>query len=115
MSRANSNRVNVAFEDADLAELRAEARRLDASLSWVVQQAWKLARRQIVAEGDAVEEVGAAPPRRKDSPARLPPAKTSPPPKIQAPPAPSIQARPLEPLDHQARELWPWDSDGPTI
>lgn len=121
MSRANNNRVNIAFEDADLAEMRLEAERLDAPLSWVVRQAWLLARRQIIAEGDAVEEVRAAfgarapqgarprPPERQAAPARLPSGKTS------APPTPSIQARPIEPLDHQARELWPWDSDGPTI
>ena len=127
MSRANNNRVNIAFEDADLAEMRLEAERLDAPLSWVVRQAWLLARRQIIAEGDAVEEVRAAfgarapqgarprPPELQAAPARLPNAKTSPPPKIPAPPTASIQERPTEPLDHQARELWPWDSDGPTI
>jgi uncharacterized small protein (TIGR04563 family) len=127
MSRANNNRVNIAFEDADLAEMRLEAERLDAPLSWLVRQAWKLARRQIQAEGDAVEEVRASfgagcpqgarprPPQLQAAPARLPNAKTSPPPKIPAPPTPSTQERPTEPLDHQARELWPWDSDGPTI
>jgi uncharacterized small protein (TIGR04563 family) len=128
MSRANNNnRVNIAFEDADLAEMRLEAERLDAPLSWLVRQAWQLARRQIMAEGDAVEDVRAAfgagapqgarprPPQLQAAPARLPNAKTSPPPKIPAPPTPSTQERPTEPLDHQARELWPWDSDGPTI
>jgi uncharacterized small protein (TIGR04563 family) len=126
MSRANNNRVNIAFEDADLAEMRLEAERLDAPLSWVVRQAWQLARRQIIAEGDAVEDVRAAfgagapqgarprPPQLQAAPARLPSAKTSPPPKIPAPPTACTQARPTEPLDHQARELWPWD-DGPTI
>jgi uncharacterized small protein (TIGR04563 family) len=108
MSRSNNNRVNIVFEDADLADIRAEAKRLDAPLSWIVRQAWQLARRQIIAEGDAVEGVraafGAGTPKG---------TKPRPPPKTQTPPAPSIQDRPLEPLDHQERELWPWD--GPTI
>lgn len=89
MSRAN-NRVNIAFEGADLAEMRAEAARLDASLSWVVRQAWQLARRQIMAEGDAIEGVqaafGAGTP--KGTKPRLPSAKTSAPPKAPTPPGP---------------------------
>lgn len=35
------------FPEDMLAEIREEATRLDRSLSWVVQRAWKLARRQI--------------------------------------------------------------------
>jgi uncharacterized small protein (TIGR04563 family) len=35
------------FPDEMLAQIRAEARRLDRSLSWVVQRAWRLARETI--------------------------------------------------------------------
>lgn len=35
------------FPDDMLAEIREEAVRLDRSLSWVVQRAWKIARRQV--------------------------------------------------------------------
>jgi uncharacterized small protein (TIGR04563 family) len=35
------------FPEAMLAEIQREAERLDRSLSWVVQQAWRLARREM--------------------------------------------------------------------
>lgn len=35
------------FPDDMLKEIREQALRLDRSLSWVVQRAWKIARRQV--------------------------------------------------------------------
>lgn len=35
------------FPDEQLAEIAAEAERLDRSLSWVVQRAWKVAKAEI--------------------------------------------------------------------
>jgi uncharacterized small protein (TIGR04563 family) len=35
------------FPEEMLVEIREEAARLDRSLSWVVQRAWKLARKQV--------------------------------------------------------------------
>ncbi|HLK93528.1 MAG TPA: TIGR04563 family protein [Polyangia bacterium] len=40
---------SVYFPEYILAEIGAEATRLDRSLSWMVQQAWKMARAEIVA------------------------------------------------------------------
>ena len=36
------------FPEEMLAEIQAEAQRLDRSMSWIVQQAWKMARDQIL-------------------------------------------------------------------
>jgi uncharacterized small protein (TIGR04563 family) len=37
------------FPEEMLADIRAQAKRLDRSLSWVMQRAWKLARKDIAA------------------------------------------------------------------
>lgn len=52
MSRAvnkltNEHKQSVYFPSAMLAEIRAEATRLDRPLSWVIQHAWKLALKQV--------------------------------------------------------------------
>jgi uncharacterized small protein (TIGR04563 family) len=49
------------FPEEMLVEIRAEAERLDRSLSWVVQRAWKLARGQV----RAMPSDPYAPPRKK--------------------------------------------------
>lgn len=36
------------FPEDMLGEIQAEAQRLDRSMSWIVQQAWKMARAQIL-------------------------------------------------------------------
>lgn len=134
-----------------LEEMRAAAKHHEASLSWVAQQAWKIAREEIAKMPPAPswaakqrEQAEPSPAPSKPQPAELqrPPApprpapspapsQPSPDPKPQRPPARppeaplsawemerlhgSHHAQSGEPLDHQARELYPWDNDGPTI
>jgi uncharacterized small protein (TIGR04563 family) len=40
-------RQNIYFQNKILAEIVAEAQRLDRSMSWVVQRAWKIAAGEI--------------------------------------------------------------------
>jgi len=46
-TKAESRKQSLYFPAEMLEEIAAEARRLDRSMSWVVQRAWKLARRAI--------------------------------------------------------------------
>lgn len=55
---------SVYFPEYLLAEIGAEATRLDRSLSWMVQQAWRMARAEIAA---AAARPPAPPPARQDS------------------------------------------------
>ena len=43
----DSRKQSLYFPDAMIGEIEAEARRLDRSLSWIVQQAWIRSRAQI--------------------------------------------------------------------
>lgn len=43
----DKQKQSLYFPDDMLAEIREEAQRLDRSLSWVVQRAWKIARKQV--------------------------------------------------------------------
>jgi uncharacterized small protein (TIGR04563 family) len=49
------------FTDSMLEEIKSEAARMDRSLSWVVQKAWKLARNQVRAMPSANDPVGPDP------------------------------------------------------
>jgi uncharacterized small protein (TIGR04563 family) len=46
-TKAESRKQSFYFPSEMLEEIAAEARRLDRSMSWIVQRAWKLARRAI--------------------------------------------------------------------
>jgi uncharacterized small protein (TIGR04563 family) len=46
-TKAESRKQSLYFPAEMLDEIAAEARRLDRSMSWIVQRAWKLARRAI--------------------------------------------------------------------
>jgi uncharacterized small protein (TIGR04563 family) len=46
-TKAESRKQTFYFPAEMLDEIAAEARRLDRSLSWVVQRAWRIARRAI--------------------------------------------------------------------
>jgi uncharacterized small protein (TIGR04563 family) len=46
---SNKRKQSLYFPAETLDELRLEAARLDRSLSWIVQKAWQMARRQIAA------------------------------------------------------------------
>ena len=45
------------FADNMLDEIKSEAARMDRSLSWVVQKAWKIARNQVMAMPSANDPV----------------------------------------------------------
>jgi uncharacterized small protein (TIGR04563 family) len=47
VSPTDKRKQSLYFPDTLLAEIAEEAKRLDRSLSWVVQRAWKLAREDI--------------------------------------------------------------------
>ncbi|MFN7130495.1 MAG: TIGR04563 family protein [Myxococcales bacterium] len=47
MSNTDSRKQSLYFPEEMLAEIQREANRQDRSLSWIVQQAWKLARGEI--------------------------------------------------------------------
>jgi uncharacterized small protein (TIGR04563 family) len=62
-SKTDKRKQSLYFPESMLTEIKDEAVRLDRSLSWVVQRAWKLARLEIrklpsvndVNEGDDAE------------------------------------------------------------
>jgi len=45
--RSDKRKQSLYFPETMLAEIKDEAARLDRSLSWIVQRAWKLARNDI--------------------------------------------------------------------
>ena len=47
MAATDKRKQSLYFPDEMLREIQDEANRLDRSLSWVVQQAWRLARNEI--------------------------------------------------------------------
>ncbi len=46
-SKTDKRKQSLYFPEEMLAEIQQEASRLDRSLSWVVQRAWKLARAEL--------------------------------------------------------------------
>jgi uncharacterized small protein (TIGR04563 family) len=46
-ARSDKRKQSLYFPETMLNEIKAEAVRLDRSLSWIVQRAWKLARTDI--------------------------------------------------------------------
>jgi uncharacterized small protein (TIGR04563 family) len=63
-SKTDKRKQSLYFPESMLQEIKEEAARLDRSLSWVVQRAWKLARLEIkklpsvndVSEGEEDDE-----------------------------------------------------------
>jgi uncharacterized small protein (TIGR04563 family) len=63
-SRSDKRKQSLYFPEEMLNEIIAEANRQDRSLSWIVQKAWKIARKEImkypsVNEGPEGEKKGA--------------------------------------------------------
>lgn len=59
MSSSDSRKQSLYFPEEMLAEIQREANRQDRSLSWIVQQAWKIARseiRRLPSVNDVIEE-----------------------------------------------------------
>jgi uncharacterized small protein (TIGR04563 family) len=48
MNKSDKRKQSLYFPEEMLAEISAEANRQDRSLSWIVQKAWKIARREIM-------------------------------------------------------------------
>lgn len=47
MKRSDKRKQSLYFPEEMLKEIQAEANRQDRSLSWIVQQAWRIARGEI--------------------------------------------------------------------
>jgi len=47
MAKSDKRKQSLYFPDEMLQEITAEANRQDRSLSWIVQKAWKIARKEI--------------------------------------------------------------------
>lgn len=47
MSQSDKRKQSLYFPEAMLLEIQQEATRLDRSLSWVIQRAWKIARQDV--------------------------------------------------------------------
>ncbi len=47
MNKTDKRKQSLYFPETMLSEIQEEAARLDRSLSWVVQRAWKLARTEL--------------------------------------------------------------------
>ena len=62
MTTMDKRKQSLYFPEKMLDELRLEAKRMDRSLSWVVQKVWKAARLQVMAMPSAndVPSAGAA-------------------------------------------------------
>lgn len=48
VAKVAKRKKSIYLPEDVLRELRAEAKRLDRSLSWMLQRAWKIARKEIV-------------------------------------------------------------------
>ncbi|MFH1132286.1 MAG: TIGR04563 family protein [Pseudomonadota bacterium] len=48
MSGSDKRKQSLYFPEEMLQEIQEEATRQDRSLSWIVQKAWKIARREII-------------------------------------------------------------------
>lgn len=46
-TKVDKRKQSLYFPEETLAEISVEAKRLDRSLSWIVQRAWKMARAEI--------------------------------------------------------------------
>ncbi len=62
MSANDARKQSLYFPEAMLAEIAREARRLDRSLSWIVQQAWKIAKNDLKRMPSPNDMIDDAPP-----------------------------------------------------
>ena len=69
MSPSDKRKQSLYFPESMLVEIQQEATRLDRSLSWVMQRAWKLARadiRKLPSVNDVIDMEAADDPRGRD-------------------------------------------------
>jgi uncharacterized small protein (TIGR04563 family) len=62
MANTDKRKQSLYFPEDMLKEIQLEARRLDRSLSWIVQHGWKFARDQIKTFPTSTDEPGAPDP-----------------------------------------------------
>jgi len=123
--KSDPRKTNLSLSADMLDEIRAAAKHHDASLSWVMQQAWMIARGEIAKMPPAprrravqpcaqTHTMTAAPPR--DLPPYRPPdaPKATPTPE-PARPADTRAAPYADPLDVQWAPRWDDVGDGPTM
>jgi uncharacterized small protein (TIGR04563 family) len=67
MANADKRKQSLYFPDEMLAEIKHEATRLDRSLSWIIQQGWKVARQTIKSFPASNEGTDALPDPREES------------------------------------------------
>ena len=72
MAGSDKRKQSLYFPEEMLKEIQEEATRQDRSLSWIVQKAWRAARKELArypgANGPSVEEPNGAPPKPEPSP-----------------------------------------------
>lgn len=61
MANADKRKQSLYFPEEMLKEIQHEAARLDRSLSWIVQRAWRVARTKLQEFPSSTEEPGALP------------------------------------------------------
>ena len=66
MGNADKRKQSLYFPEEMLKEIQHEAQRLDRSLSWIVQQGWKLAREKMKAFPASNDEPGSLPDPREE-------------------------------------------------
>jgi uncharacterized small protein (TIGR04563 family) len=66
VSSADKRKQSLYFPEEMLKEIQHEAARLDRSLSWIVQQGWKISRSKLKEFPSSTEEPGAAPDPREE-------------------------------------------------
>lgn len=66
MGSADKRKQSLYFPEEMLAEIQHEAARLDRSLSWIVQQGWKVARAKLAAFPSSTDEPGSLPDPREE-------------------------------------------------
>jgi uncharacterized small protein (TIGR04563 family) len=67
MANADKRKQSLYFPDDMLAEIRQEATRLDRSLSWIIQQGWKVARQAIKSFPESNDGTDSLPDPREES------------------------------------------------
>ena len=64
--RSDKRKQSLYFPEDMLEEIVAEAARLDRSLSWIMQRAWQIARKELQKIPSVNDYIGEPPPPRED-------------------------------------------------
>jgi uncharacterized small protein (TIGR04563 family) len=66
MSNTDKRKQSLYFPEDMLQEIQHEAQRLDRSLSWIVQQGWKISRNKLKEFPSSTDEPGGLPDPREE-------------------------------------------------